>query len=501
VTEESVAQVSGRRPVPRQRKIPVKNRFAAFEGEEGEVGDSILGDSPINGNLVEMTETQAIGLAQESEAEASDDMLDAGNMQEAVVNDSTAEVVDDGLESCGCAQIRPQRGRKGQKRRGRVSPHPCPSNREDSPAQGSTEMWVHLQQCQPDSEEALAELETRKQAAISREDYLEAHRLKLEIEALRSQEIENCQAQEVPNVAKCSVENADIENPVVHESEPEPEQSITVANSDEGAEIIAHCSAKDDPNDEEAENNVDCSVKVEVAENPPVNEQPLEHATEACEEPGQITKAVKKKKRAKKSASANAPTAEAKMPSVIGCMTKEEAEAAAGAAASSSNSMGASPVAVLKDSQLTQKQAQKLAELAVRLNEQNIALHLRATASRRLLLATPVDPLPISGDDLLAVEPGDVVHCELTDAGWGFGTIVAPLRLAGRRGCFTCGSMRPVIVEVRTSRGGDTLEFTSGEWSEVAASKGGSAKDRLREKAALNRVRAARASWEQKLSR
>merc|ERR1740130_26503 len=149
--------------------------------------------------------------------------------------------------------------------------------------------------------------------------------------------------------------------------------------------------------------------------------------------------------------------------------------------------------------ELTQQQATSLATLAVRLNEQNIALHLRAMSSRRILLATPVDPLSISGVDLLAVEPGDVVHCEITDSsGWGFGTVVAPLRLAGQRGCFSCESMRPVTVEVRTNRDGDSLEFTTGSWAEVASSQNSSTKNRLREKAALNRIRTARTAWEKR---
>lgn len=148
---------------------------------------------------------------------------------------------------------------------------------------------------------------------------------------------------------------------------------------------------------------------------------------------------------------------------------------------------------------LTEQQAQTLAELAVRLNEQNIANHLRATSSRRILLATPVDPLTISGDDILAVEQGDVLHCEIVDSqGWGFGTIVAPLRLAGTRGCFTSESMRPITAEVRTNRDGDSLEFTPGSWAEVAAAQDRSTKTRLREKAALNRIRVARDAWRKK---
>jgi hypothetical protein len=151
------------------------------------------------------------------------------------------------------------------------------------------------------------------------------------------------------------------------------------------------------------------------------------------------------------------------------------------------------------DRQLSQHQSQMLAQLAMRLNEGNIAMHLRACSARRLLLATPVNPLTKICDEMLDVEPGDVIHCEMADAsGWGFGTIVAPARLSGKRGCFRCDTMCPITVEVRSNRDGETLEFVPGRWTEVAVSQNGNTKNRLREKAALNRVRLAQSAWETK---
>jgi hypothetical protein len=217
-------------------------------------------------------------------------------------------------------------------------------------------------------------------------------------------------------------------------------------------------------------------------------------AADQCEDGVQVSKPSRK--RAQKKAKKNA-------------VVEQHAGAEAGATEEPSNSscsvesVDRSQEAVASDAkgpELTQKQAQALAVLAVRLNEKNIVQHMRAISSRRILLATPVDHSTTSGDDILAVEPGDIVHCEFTDAtGWGFGTIVSPLRLAGQRGCFMCESMRPVAAEIRTNRDGDASEFTTGSWVEVAVGQIGSTKNRLREKAALSRLRAAHLAWDKKM--
>lgn len=144
---------------------------------------------------------------------------------------------------------------------------------------------------------------------------------------------------------------------------------------------------------------------------------------------------------------------------------------------------------------LSGAQAEFLAVLAVRLNEQNIAKHLRAQESRRLIVATPVDPCP-AGKDMLHVEQGDVLHCEAVDGEWGFGTIITPARLAGQRGCFRLEGMRPLAVETLPRRGGDSLECTTGNWKEVERLQVPTPQQRLRQKAVLNRMRAARAAWD-----
>mmetsp|Transcript_155825 Transcript_155825/g.271117 ORF Transcript_155825/g.271117 Transcript_155825/m.271117 type:complete len:109 (+) Transcript_155825:435-761(+) len=100
---------------------------------------------------------------------------------------------------------------------------------------------------------------------------------------------------------------------------------------------------------------------------------------------------------------------------------------------------------------------------------------------------------------MLKLEPGDVVHCEAVDTnGWGFGTIVAPTRLAGQRGCFRCEGMLPVVAELRHQRGEHPIVFTRGDWRSVegmTAAKS-SQQHRMRQKAILNRMRIARAAWE-----
>lgn len=183
---------------------------------------------------------------------------------------------------------------------------------------------------------------------------------------------------------------------------------------------------------------------------------------------------------------------------------ENDAEIEAGTCDSHAESNGPAKISSSSGSQaeLSQKQSQMLAQLAVRLNEQHIAMHLRSLSVRRILLATPVNPLTKTCEEMLEVEPGDVIHCEMTDtSGWGYGVVVAPLRLSGKRGCFKCDFMSPIIVEVRSNRDGDTLEFTPGKWSEVAASQNGNTKNRLREKAAFNRIRAAQRAWEKKFGK
>jgi len=221
----------------------------------------------------------------------------------------------------------------------------------------------------------------------------------------------------------------------------------------------------------------------DIAEPPGIGDGRSLSVDEPCEEPAQLSKHARKraKKKSQQKAAANdtAKTETQQQNSHSQCCDVNEESAS--------------------QAELSQKQSQVLAQLAVRLNEQHIAMHLRACSARRLLLATPVNPITRNCDEILEVEPGDVIHCEMTDSsGWGFGTIVAPLRLSGKRGCFKCDFMSPIIVEVRSSRDGDTLEFAEGKWAEAAISQNGDTKNRLREKAALNRIRIAQRAWDKK---
>lgn len=147
---------------------------------------------------------------------------------------------------------------------------------------------------------------------------------------------------------------------------------------------------------------------------------------------------------------------------------------------------------------LTGQQADVLALIAVRGNEYLIACHMRDIGSQRLVVAAPSEVGPISGADILQVELGDVVACEATDAyGWGFGTVIAPARLSGQRGCFCCEGLQPVRVELNRQAVGDTLALGRATWKEVEVPRRATtAQLRLRDKALLKRMAAARAAWD-----
>lgn len=146
---------------------------------------------------------------------------------------------------------------------------------------------------------------------------------------------------------------------------------------------------------------------------------------------------------------------------------------------------------------LTDAQADVLAMIAIRGNESLIASHIRSAALKKIMVAAPFDVCTTGGSDILQVEAGHVVLCEATDAaGWGFGTIIAPARLSGQRGCFLCEEFRPVMVELRQQRTSDSLDLARGTWRTVEISgRAGTTQDRLREKAILKRIKAARAAY------
>lgn len=144
--------------------------------------------------------------------------------------------------------------------------------------------------------------------------------------------------------------------------------------------------------------------------------------------------------------------------------------------------------------------AEGLALFTAKLNEAAIAAHLRASGSRRVLLATPIDPCDTVCKDVLAMQMGGVVLCEAADAdGWCFGTAIAPKSIAGTRGCFRREGMRPVTAELQRFPQGERVELAPAHWEEVDRIRGSSTQDRLRQKALLNRMRAARDAWNAQL--
>jgi len=165
-------------------------------------------------------------------------------------------------------------------------------------------------------------------------------------------------------------------------------------------------------------------------------------------------------------------------------------EAAASAAA------GAVPVP------LSEENASVLALWTAKLCEKAIFGALRdelqagTPRRRRLPLAVPVASCPPRGPEMLDIMLGMVIRCEATDAqGWGFGTVLAPASRAGQRGCFRCESACPVLAELRDEQMGTALNITPATWQELQQPAESSTHGRLRQKALLGRLRAARAAW------
>lgn len=141
--------------------------------------------------------------------------------------------------------------------------------------------------------------------------------------------------------------------------------------------------------------------------------------------------------------------------------------------------------------------ADSLAFFTTKLNETAVLSHLRTAGTQRAVLATPIDPCDRTCSGVLQVQLGAVVLCEAVDAfGWCFGTVLAPKSLAGQRGCFRRDRMHPVAAEIHRHSGGDRMELSTATWGELDRARGGSTQDRLRQKALLNRMTAARKAWD-----
>jgi hypothetical protein len=143
-------------------------------------------------------------------------------------------------------------------------------------------------------------------------------------------------------------------------------------------------------------------------------------------------------------------------------------------------------------------QAATLAVMTARLCERALADRLRATSTRAIVVAALVDGPVLQGKDVLELDIGSLAHCEAVDSstGWGFGTIVAPLRLSGTRGCFPLERLQAVVVQ-QLGNGG--VQCTPGNWQEVdKLNPSSGSQHRLRQKAMLNRMRAAREDMQQR---
>lgn len=138
----------------------------------------------------------------------------------------------------------------------------------------------------------------------------------------------------------------------------------------------------------------------------------------------------------------------------------------------------------------------KLCEKAILVALRDEALQAGKPRNRRLPLAVPVTSCPPRGPEMLDIMLGMVIRCEATDAqGWGFGTVLAPASRAGQRGCFRCESACPVLAELRDEQLGCALDCTPATWQELLQPADSSTHGRLRQKALLGRLRAARAAW------
>jgi hypothetical protein len=148
---------------------------------------------------------------------------------------------------------------------------------------------------------------------------------------------------------------------------------------------------------------------------------------------------------------------------------------------------------------LTGDKADFLAMMTAKMHATPTLRYMRQMEVRKFVLAVPVDAADPECLDMLDVMLGMIVHCEALDPpsgdGWAIGTIVAPREFAQKRGCFRCHGMRPIVVEARSNGLGDQLEWLNGSWEQVGQMQPRTTQNRLRQKALLNRIKAARDLW------
>jgi len=141
---------------------------------------------------------------------------------------------------------------------------------------------------------------------------------------------------------------------------------------------------------------------------------------------------------------------------------------------------------------LESEKADSMAMFTANMHKGIIRNYLRDCACHRVVLAVPVDPRVPTKGDVLDVQLGALVQCDIVDScGWGFGKVLAPRCMHGTSGCFSCEGMCPVIAEVWQDRGRERLEIAPTTWEQVGKSKFWEHTNRLRVKALLKRIHTA----------
>lgn len=153
-------------------------------------------------------------------------------------------------------------------------------------------------------------------------------------------------------------------------------------------------------------------------------------------------------------------------------------------------------------SSLSDEKADILAMMTAQLHEAAILRHIRAEKQRKMVLAVPVKNADVICGDMLDSMLGMVILCNCcTDTcDWGFGSILAPARLNGTRGCFLLDGMRPILAEVLSTRLGDSLHMAPCVWGQVEKLQPATTQTRLRQKTMRNKMQLARTALEKHLA-
>lgn len=146
---------------------------------------------------------------------------------------------------------------------------------------------------------------------------------------------------------------------------------------------------------------------------------------------------------------------------------------------------------------LSDDKAALLARFTAQLSDVSLIRYMVAASTRTLLLAVPVDPTHPCNSDMLDAMVGMVIHCEAVDSsGWGFGTVIVPPSKAGNRGAFRCQGIKPLIAELQTTAAGTSLHYVDRTWDQVELERTSTTQERLRLKAMLARMKAARNAFQ-----